>query len=471
MNLLLSDDYLLQDYPENITNTIRSGHSTCVRFNRKGDFLASGRVDGTVVIWDLETMGVARKLRGHSKNITSLSWSRCGRYLLSACQGWKAILWDLQTGKRHREVRFRAPVYGAELHPWNHLQFAAALFEDQAMLVDITDYADARYILPSVPKRPHTETDAALKEKQAKEDAKHMTTAIVYTATGDHLLAGTTKGRLNIIDARMQEIIYSEKIASGVITTLRLTESGKELLVNAQDRIIRTFIVPQNLSAPDLDPDTIQIPLEHKFQDVVNRLSWNHVAFSASGEYVAASTYNNHELYIWERGHGSLVRMLEGPKEEQGVIEWHPHRALLAACGLETGRINIWSVTSPQRWSALAPDFVEVEENVEYIEKEDEFDIHPQEEIQKRRLDQEDEDIDVLTVENGGGPDEDVGGFRMPILFNLGESDSEEEFVNVGLGTLRRKSPGDQDEDEMTGEERSAGKKSGGPGRGRGKKK
>jgi COMPASS component SWD1 len=339
------------------------------------------------------------------------------------------------------------------------------------MLVDITDLADVRYVLPSVPKRPNTETDTALKEKQAKEDAKHMTTAIIYTATGDHLLAGTTKGRLNIIDARTREIIYSEKIASGVITTLRLTESGKELLVNAQDRIIRTFIVPPNLSAPDLDPDTIQIPLEHKFQDVVNRLSWNHVAFSATGEYVAASTYNNHELYIWERGHGSLVRMLEGPKEEQGVIEWHPHRALLAACGLETGRINIWSVTSPQRWSALAPDFVEVEENVEYIEKEDEFDIHPQEEIQKRRLDQEDEDVDVLTVENGGELGEDVDAFRMPILFNLGESDSEEEFVNVSFGTLRRKSSGDQDEDEMTGEERAAGKKGGGSGRGRGRKK
>lgn len=119
MNLLLSDDYLLQDYPENITNTIRSGHATVLRFNRKGDYLASGRVDGTIVIWDLETMGVARKLRGHSKSITSLSWSHCGRYLLSACSGWKATLWDLKNGKRHREVRFKAPVYIAELHPWN----------------------------------------------------------------------------------------------------------------------------------------------------------------------------------------------------------------------------------------------------------------------------------------------------------------------------------------------------------------
>ncbi|KAK3949128.1 WD40-repeat-containing domain protein [Pseudoneurospora amorphoporcata] len=442
MNLLLAEDYLLQDYPEHITNTIRSGHSTCVRFNRTGDFLASGRVDGTVVIWDLETMGVARKLRGHFKNITSLSWSRCGRYLLSACQAWKVILWDLQDGSKYREVRFRAPVYGAELHPMHHHQFVAALFEEQPMLVDVTDPVEVRHILPSVEKRSDDGADTPTKEEHAKQDASHRTTAIVYTATGEHLLAGTTKGRLNIIDATTHEIIYSEKIAGGVITTLRLTDSGKELLVNAQDRTIRTFKVP-DLTLADLDPDTIQIPLEHKFQDLVNRLSWNHAAFSSTGEYVAASTFNNHELYIWERGHGSLVRMLEGPKEEQGVIEWHPHKPLLAACGLETGRINIWSVTSPQRWSALAPDFVEVEENVEYIEKEDEFDIHPHEEIQKRRLDAEDEDVDVLGDAGAGG---DVAPFRMPVLFNLGESDSEEEFVNVGLGTLRRKSPDDQDD-------------------------
>ncbi|MCV5137968.1 hypothetical protein OFB61_25460, partial [Escherichia coli] len=80
-------------------------------------------------------------------------------------------------------------------------------------------------------------------------------------------------------------------------------------------------------------------------------------------------------------------------------------KPLLGALCLETGSINIWSVTSPQRWSALAPDFVEVEENVEYIEKEDEFDIHPHEEIQKRRLDAEDEDVDVLGGGGAGGGD------------------------------------------------------------------
>lgn len=314
--------------------------------------------------------------------------------------------------------------------------------------------------LPSAPKRDNDDADSALKEKYAKEDAKQMTTSALWTASGDHIIAGTNKGKINIIDVKTLQIIYSEKVCAGAITTLRLTGSGRELLVNSQDRIIRTLRIP-NLSVEGLDPDTIQIPLEHKFQDVVNRLSWNHVTFSATGDYVAASTYNNHELYVWERNHGSLVCMLKDPKEEQGVIEWHPTRALLAACGMETGRIYIWSVVSPQKWSALAPDFAEVEENVEYIEKEDEFDIYAQEEIHRRRLDAEDEDVDVL------GPDPSkteygAHGFRMPILFNLGESDSEDEFITVGTGTMRRRSYGDDQSETHGAAENVAPSKKGG---------
>lgn len=339
-------------------------------------------------------------------------------------------------------------------------QFVASIFDEPPALVNVSDPIDTKFPLPSAAKRANEDADAATKEKHAKEDAKQMTTATVWTNTGDYILAGTNKGRLNLIDPKTRDIIWSEKICASVVTTLRITTSGRVLLVNSQDRIIRTFHVP-NLSAADLDPDTMQMPLEHKFQDVVNRLSWNHVTFSATGEYVAASTYNNHELYIWERNHGSLVRMLEGPKEEQGVIEWHPHRSLLAACGLETGRIYIWSVTSPQRWSALAPDFAEVEENVEYIEQEDEFDIHPQEEINKRRLDAEDEDVEVLQGDQGKGYGDDMVGatFRMPVLFNLGESDSESEFIAVSAGTVRRRSVDEGGEGDDSDAKTSAPKK------------
>ena len=164
----------------------------------------------------------------------------------------------------------------------------------------------------------------------------------------------------------------------------------------------------------------------------------------------------------------------------------------MAACGLETGKIYLWTVNTPQRWSALAPDFAEVEENVEYIEHEDEFDIHPISVIQQRRLDLEDEDVDVVGLvgssttiveaatsssssssssvdkdhsmmksqprsskrnplvddnrhtnnNNVVNDNDDDIPFRMPVLLDISESESEEEVVPVGPGTMRRKSPG-----------------------------
>ena len=102
----------------------------------------------------------------------------------------------------------------------------------------------------------------------------------------------------------------------------------------------------------------------------------------------------------------------------------------------------LWSIITPQRWSALAPDFAEVEENVEYIEHEDEFDIHPIEEIYKRRLGLEDEAVDVLTIEPNKN-DFDVDTFKMPVLLGMEDSESEEEIIAIGPGTMRRKSPGE----------------------------
>ena len=331
----------------------------------------------------------------------------------------------------------------------------ASLFDDQPVLVDISSATAIKRQLPSVPRRPQIDGED-VNDKKAAQDAKHSTCITIFTSLGNHIIAGTNKGWLNIIETESCQTIHSTRLCNGVIIYLRLTASGRDMVSNSSDRVIRTIPMP-DLSQVDLDINNIKIEVEHKFQDVVNKLSWNHVAFSSTGEYVTASTYMNHDIYVWERSHGSLVKILEGPKEELGIVEvrrqlhfqiytdilqWHPSRPLVAACGLETGRVYLWSIITPQRWSALAPDFAEVEENVEYIEREDEFDIHPIEEIHKRRLDLEDELVDVLTIEPIKGELEDEV-FRMPVLLDLVDSESEEEIIAVGPGTMRRKSPGE----------------------------
>ena len=362
---------------------------------------------------------------------------------MSSSQDWKCILWDLQDGSRLRTVRFQAPVYIAELHPYNHLLFVASLFEAPPALVDISDEVPRIRTLPSAPRRPPSDDAEEADEKQAAQDAKQSTCITIFTAIGNHILAGTSKGWLNIVETETCATVHSTRLCNAVMIYLRLSASGHDLVSNASDRVIRTIPLPDLTQLTPETADALTLDVEHKFQDVVNRLAWNHVAFSgAGGEYVAASTFMNHDIYVWERGHGSLVKILEGPREELGVIEWHPARPLVAACGLDSGRIYLWGVVAPQRWSALAPDFAEVEENVEYVEREDEFDIHPKEEIHKRRLDKEDEVVDALTVEPTKG-DFEEDGFRMPVLLDIEDSESEEEVVAVGPGTMRRKSPGE----------------------------
>lgn len=388
------------------------------------------------MIFDCDTNGVARKLRGHLRQIQSLSWSANDRYLLSASQDWKAILWDLQTGQRLRTVRFEAPLFIAELHPTNHLLLVVALFDDQPVLVDLTNEEPIKHTLPSAPKRTEEELAKAT-EKQAAQDAKQTTTVASFSSTGSHIICGTNKGWLNIISTSTCQTLASTRIASSIVILIKLTTAGQTMVINCSDRTIRTFHIP-DFNAPDgYNWDTFHLEPKRKYQDVINRLSWNHVGWSPSGEYVIASTLMNHSIYIWEEVEGSLVKILEAP-DEISVLDFHPFKPWLAAVGVDEGRVYIWSVPTPQSWAALAPDFVEVEENVEYQEADDEFDIQPAEELTKRRLDLEDEEIDVVTKDEPLQPEP---SFVMPVLMDIEASDEEDEVVAIGTGQYRRKSP------------------------------
>lgn len=94
------------------------------------------------------------------------------------------------------------------------------------------------------------------------------------------------------------------------------------------------------------------------------------LTFSLSG----ASHIASHNIYIWDRGAGALDKILEGPREPLIDVDWHPSRPLLASVST-SGNINIWFTPTKENWSAYAPGFEELEENVEYEEREDEFDL------------------------------------------------------------------------------------------------
>lgn len=144
---------------------------------------------------------------------------------------------------------------------------------------------------------------------------------------------------------------------------------GRHLAANLNDRTVRTLDVAMRDAPP-------RFVARHKFQDMVSRTPWSGVGFSHDGEYVMGGAAQDaaHHIYLWDRDAGVLVKILEGPREPLILAAWHPSKPQLASIA-SSGDVHLWSTTTTENWSAYAPGFEELEKNVEYEERENEFDM------------------------------------------------------------------------------------------------
>lgn len=413
MNLALQDPFAVaKEYPDTLVQSLSYGFSVVIQFNHKGDYLALGLADGSIVIFDMASMGVVAQLKGgHVRPITSISWSRDGRYLLSSARDWRCKLWDLAAVLEPNqtvvgEIKFDGPIWMATLHPYHNQVMAATLFEEDPVVVD---FSLGKPIVHRLPTNPTGH--------EAKD--KHVTLVSTFTPNGRYLFTGTLKGWINVFEfddendeRAAPKLVHLTKICNSNIKLLCISPNGGMLAVNSSDRIIRQVRLPDMYQVQD--PEQWEFEVEHKYQDVVNRLQWNSVSFNHNGDFLCASTYGNssHDLYMWETQLGSLTKILEGSSEELVDVKWNYPRCMIGSTGLDLGHVYLWLIRFPQKWSALAPDFVEVEENIEYQEKEDEFDIIDEDELHRKRREEQDFDVDIMTPETT-----DARGFQIEQSF------------------------------------------------------
>ncbi|CAG8575085.1 11491_t:CDS:2 [Funneliformis mosseae] len=394
MNLELRSPFE-SDYPAKLEATVRDGPVRCISFNKRGTMLAGGCSDGYCIIWDFQSMSIIRKMRCHVSSVTSVSWSRNGRCILSSGEDHKCVYWDITKGTQ-KWIRFDGPVLMSQMHPRNNFIFVASIYQDSPVIVEIGDTI-RRFPLPTNAESLSDANNSSSEETTNSTLYIHKTVVCRYDKCGNRILTGTNKGYLNVIDPTTRRILDNPKLSHLSIRNISVSRNGKTVAVNISDKTIRLY---------GLDDEGMDIKSELQFAETVNKDNWNQCCFSQNGDYLIGGSGKlaSHEIFIWDRRTTRLVQVLQGPNETCIDLAQHPIQPIIISVDVE-GTMYTWTTRHKEDWVCWDPAFKEIDDNIVYEEREDEFDIVSEEETEHSRNNQvkqeneDDEEIDVVTVD------------------------------------------------------------------------
>lgn len=216
-NTSLLSPFLL-DYPSSLSHTLDDSAS-CISFNPHGyfagSFIAVGRTDGCISIWDVLTHDVVWVENGHARQVESVCWSRNSRFLLSASSDGTAVVWDLERNERVETVRFGSAVVNAQFHPGNARVFVATLATGQVVVVDLRpatrgrrEVFDHSASLGEGGPDQVMDDDGKGKQRATDESSRPPVslTFARYNPSGRRLYVGTKKGELLMLDSHSHEV-------------------------------------------------------------------------------------------------------------------------------------------------------------------------------------------------------------------------------------------------------------------------
>ncbi|NWU02877.1 DAW1 factor, partial [Urocynchramus pylzowi] len=94
------------------------GHSAeivCLSFNPQSTLLATGSMDTTAKLWDLEKGEEVATLNGHSAEIIALSFNTTGDRIITGSFDHTAAVWDVGTG-REQNLLIKMPTNNINLY-------------------------------------------------------------------------------------------------------------------------------------------------------------------------------------------------------------------------------------------------------------------------------------------------------------------------------------------------------------------
>ncbi len=334
-----------------------------VLFSPDGNWLAAGRQDGTVIVFEAATGKVYRKLISHSRPVHGLAfsgWKSSGKtpsYLASGAEDGSVVVWEMESGMAR--YRFLNPLLGY----WGYGIRSLAFSPDDRILVTGGDQGYlSRWDLDTGEELPHLQTQYGLLFSIAfSPDGSRLASAcgdgtvqiwdftaekplallqghaygawsVTWTSDGKRLATSAGDGMVKIWDADTATLLREKAVTFTKIDTLQYSPDDTRLAaVSIGERAL--ILDAQSLAETQSFPDFIS--------------GMRSAAFFPTGEWAALSGENG-LTYLWDLVRGEvfpLGSIRPASKADISAV-FSPKGGILAVADGLPGILRLYDLTT-----------------------------------------------------------------------------------------------------------------------------
>lgn len=285
---------------KNLTSREYQGHKKKVHsmaWNCTGTKLASGSVDHTARVWNIDPHGHGKvkdvELKGHTDSVDQLCWDPKHNDLLATAAGDKTVrLWDARSGKCSQQVELSGENINITFKP-DGTHLAVGNKEDELTIIDVRKFKPLH-----------------------RRKFNYEVNEIAWNTTGDLFFLTTGNGTVEVLAYPSLRLLHTLNAHTAGCYCIAIDPTGRYFAVGSADSLVSLWDISEMLCVRTF-----------------TKLEWpvRTISLSHAGEYIASASEDPF-IDISNLQTGRSVHQIPC-KAAMNSVEWNPKYNLLAYAG------------------------------------------------------------------------------------------------------------------------------------------
>jgi WD40 repeat protein len=313
-----------------------------ITFSPDDDWLACGRKDGTVRVWDVQTSNLVQSFVGHEGTIFSIVFSPCGNMIVSGGQDMTIRIWSMSSGRCKCVLEGHSNLVSSVCMSTTVDQIVSGSWDASVRVWDVSRQT-CLMILRGITLREVTSV-ASSSDSSLIASGSWDGTVTVYDARSGHILQTiSTNDPISSVRFATQDdkLLYTNWNSATIWDLLRNRQvltincdgfhgafsRDSSRVASQSDGCVKIFITADGYS----NPKTIG----HHSEKV------NTITFSSDGRIMASRS--SYEIKIWDTTSGEFLFAMDRSSYGHLSVVFSPNSAFVA-CRSEDFHVRVWNI-------------------------------------------------------------------------------------------------------------------------------